>query len=559
MTNQHEDGLTISDFVSIMIRRRWTALGVAAGVFGTLAAYAYLSTPVYRATSLLVIEKVSDVVTQNGPDRAPDEDYLATQARLIVSETALGKVYADLSLAKTEEFGNGLHALRKRVTVLTVPRTRLTQVNVESKDPKLAAAIANALAGNYVKGNLDSQLFMPKNVLHVLQTRAKGPEAQRIYESLPAVIENTLIQDIKSQILKGEVALAELRATYADGHPTVLAMQGQLALMRAARARELENVVRSVTTKLSGQLRPNNVRVVDAAQPPLKPARPRKNLALLLGVLGGLCLGVLSALGLESLDETVRTHTDLQRKLGLAFLGEIPLTRPKKGDKIYSPLVASQESLPGEAFRDLRTMVAVSKAPSDPFLLVTSTIQQEGKSFVATNLAVSLSQLGRKVLIIDGDLRRPSQHRNLAFAAKAGLSDFLSGIEGDLSKLTRRTDLPNLDVIPAGKRPANPSELLNTEQMRQLIEWARQRYDRVVVDCPPVFPVGDVLLWGRHVSASILVSRAGRTRVPLIQMACERLRAGGIDVLGGVLNGTRVGPLSYAYGFSRLDEEGAAS
>lgn len=557
MMNNHEGALTVSDYVSILSRRRWTALGAAAAVFGLLAAYAFLSTPVYRATTLLVIEKVSDVVTQTNPDRAPDEDYLATQAKLIVSETALRKVYDDLRLDRTEEFRAGLHRLRTRATVLTVPRTRLCQVNVESVDPKLAAAVSNALAQNYVKSNLDNQLFMPKHVLVALQTRAKGPDAEKIYESLPAVIENQLIQDIKGQILKGEVALAELKATYTDGHPAVLAMQRQLGLMRAARARELDNVVRSVTTKLSGQLRPNNVRIVDPAQPPPKPARPRKNLALVIGLIGGAIFGVLCALGLDGLDETVRTHTDLERKLGLPFLGEIPMSRPKKGERVYAPLVSSEETLRGEAFRDLRTMVTVARPPADKLLLVTSTIQQEGKSFVATNLAVALSQLGRKVLIIDGDLRRPAQHRNLSASAKAGLSDYLSGAAADPALVARRTDLANLDVIAAGKRPNNPSELLNTEQLAQLVEWARQRYDRVVVDCPPVFPVGDVLLWGRHVNAAILVSRAGWTRLPLVQMACERLRAGGIDVLGGVLNGARVGPLSYAYGLSRLDE-GAA-
>lgn len=547
--NDKDTELGLTDYLGILYRRRWTATLVAAAVFGALAAYAYKATPVYRASTLLVIEKVNDIVSENRGSQPPDEDYLATQAKLIVSETALRRVYDELALSKTPQFAGGLGSLRVAASVLAVPRTRLSYVNVESPDPKLAAAVSNALAENFVKSNLENQLFMPKNVLAVLRTRAKGPGAQKIYESLPAVIDNPLIQDIKSQILKGELALAELRSKYTDGHPSVMAVEAQLGLMRAARERELDNVVRAVTTKLSGQLRPNNVRVVDPAPVPTKPARPRKNLALALGLLGGLGLGILAALGLESLDQTVRTHNDLRGKLGLPFLGEIPLARPKRGAKVYAALAGPEESVSSEAFRDLRTMVDIARQGADtPCLLVTSAKQQEGKSFVATNLAVAQSQLGRRILLIDGDLRRPSQHRNLGVACESGLGDYLSGSVADVSELVLKTEVPNLDLLAAGKRPTNPSELLNTDNVRQLVEWASRRYDSVIIDCPPIFPVGDVLLWGRSVRSAVLVSRSGRTRLPLVQMACERLGAGGIKVLGGVLNGARAGELSYAYG-----------
>lgn len=545
--NEQDGGPTLSDYLGMLRRRRWSALGVFAAAFAALAAYAFLATPVYRAGTLVFIEKVSDGVTSGGY-QAPDEDYLATQSKLIVSETALRRVYEDLRLANVEEFKGGLGALRKAVSVLAVPRTRLCYVNAESADPRLAAAISNALAQNFVKRNLEHQLYMPKHVLAALQSRAKGPEARRIYESLPAVIGNPLLQQIKGQILQREVQLAELRSRYTENHPDVAGAQSQLRLMRAARERELDNVVRSVETQLSGQLRPNNVRVVDPAQPPKSPSRPRKALALALGLAGGAALGLIAAVGLDGLDQTVRTHNDVERKLGMAFLGEIPLEPPKKGQKIYTPLVAVQDTVAGEAFRDLRTMVTIAnERTGDPFLLVTSTTQQEGKSFVATNLAVALSQLGRKVLIIDGDLRRPSQHHNLGCPSKPGLGELLSGQAEDPAPLIQRTDLPNLDLLSAGKRPSNASGLLNARQLPGLISWARGRYDRVIVDCPPVFPVGDVLLWGRHVRPAILVSRYGRTRMPLIQLACRRLKAGGMELVGGVLNGARPSELTYAY------------
>lgn len=547
MNNHDTDAaLTLSDALAVFSRRRRTIALVAFGVFSALAAYAYRATPIYRASSLVSIDRIVDVLVQTGYQ--PDEDYLATQAKLIVSDSALSRAYEELKLERTPDFAGGVPVLRLAVSVLAVPRTRLCTVNAESTDPALASRIANALAQNFVAQNLNHQLAMPRHVLAALQTRAAGPEAEKVYESLPAVINNSLIQQIKADILRAELALADLRGRYKDAHPAVAAMESQLGLLHAARKRELGHIVSSVKTQLAGQLRPNNVRVIDAARVPSRPVRPRKSLALLLGSLGGLALGLLAALGLESLDETVRSHTDLERKLGLPFLGEIPHSTRKKGDRVYAPLVAKRESLPGEAFRDLRTMLAIAgRRVPDPFLLVTSTMQQEGKSFVATNLAVSLSQLGRKVLIIDGDLRRPAQHLNLGTQARKGLADLLSGRVDDPAELVQKTELPQLDVVAAGGRPANASELLDTEQLARLVEWSRQRYDRVVVDCPPVFPVGDVLLWGRHARSSILVARCGRTPAPLVQMACQRLRAGGLDLLGGVLNGSRSGALSRVY------------
>lgn len=548
-THEPAETRSFSHYVDVLRRRRWTALGVFALVFGTLASYALFATPVYRASALVTIEKVSDPVAQTGGYQPPDEDYLATQAKLIVSETALRKVYHDLKLGESEEFASGLGSLRGRVNVLSVPRTRLVYVNAESVQPRTAAAISNALAENFVKQNLDNQLSMPKDVLNTLVSRAKGPAAQKVYESLPQVLGNHLLQDLKSQILKGELSLTELRAKYTDEHPAVAATAAQLALIRAARARELDNVIRSVVTQLSGQLRPNNVRIIDPAGVPKAPARPRTHLALALGLFGGLALGLIAALARDSVDETVRTHQDVEKKLGLPFLAEIPHARPRRGRRIYEPLVDESTTIGAEAFRDLRTMLAVARHPSpDPFLLVTSTVQQEGKSFVATNLAVALAQLGRKVLLVDGDLRRPSVSHNMGASEKAGLSDFLAGKIVDAQKLLQKTDVPHLDVIAAGQQQLDASKLLNGAHLAELVAWARSRYDRVIVDCPPVFPVGDVLLWGRHVRPTILISRCGRTRVPLIQLACDRLRAGGVEVIGSVLNGAKPGALSYAYG-----------
>jgi capsular exopolysaccharide synthesis family protein len=539
-------------YLKILSRRRRIFVLVSVLGFLMMAAYAFLSKPVYQASALVSVDRLSsDIAAPNPADERPDTDdsYFETQFNLINSETQLRRVYDELKLWDRAEFAHGVRSLRKAVSVLPVPHTRLCTVTAESKDPALAAAIAGGLANAFVKKNLENQLFMSKNELGALQSRTRDADARLMIESLPAVVNNKLIQDIKTQIFNGEAALADLRTRYTSSYPEVQALESRLASMRKVRDHEMENILGSLKTELSGQLRANNVRVVDEPAVPREPVRPRKALILFLGVPFGLALGFLAAFLLDTFDQTVQTHQDVERRLGLPFLGQIPYTRRRKDAKIYEPLVSADVSPSSEAFRNLRTIVDLAhKAEDDPFMLVTSALQAEGKSFVATNLAVALSQLGQKVLIVDGDLRRPNQHLNLYSAGKTGLSDFLSGGVADAAHVAQRTVIPNLDIVTCGALPKNPAELLNAAHMAKFISWARGRYNRVLIDCPPVFPVSDVLLWGRHVNTAIFVARYGHTRVPLIQTACARLRNGGALILGGVINAARLGTTRYADG-----------
>jgi tyrosine-protein kinase Etk/Wzc len=137
---------------------------------------------------------------------------------------------------------------------------------------------------------------------------------------------------------------------------------------------------------------------------------------------------------------------------------------------------------------------------------------------------------------------------NLVSGVKLGLSDYLAGGVSDAAVVVQKTSIANLELVTCGSRPKNPSELLNAHHLAKLLAWARGRYHRVIVDCPPVFPVSDVLLWGKHVSSSIFIARSGHTRVPLIRTACARLRIGGVRIVGGVINGARTRTTRYADG-----------
>lgn len=552
--NQQTPDSDIAAYVAILVKRRRIVVLVSLLGFSLMAAYAVLTAPVYEAAALVSVDKpVSDPAASHDAEREGellDNGYYETEFKLISSATQLQRVFEELKLANTPEFGaGGVKALSQSVAVLQVPRTRLASVSVQSTNPALAAKIASALAHDFVKRNLDNQLFMSKNMLGALQSRTSDPATQRIIEELPQVVENKLIQDIKTQIFNSEAALADLKTRYTSNYPEVQALESRLASMRKVRDHEIANILGSLKTELSGQLRANNVRVVDEPVVPRTPIRPRKMLALVLGIPIGLAFGFLAAFLAETFDQTVQTHSDVEQRLGLAFLGQIPVARRKKGATIYAPLVSTDVTPSSEAFRNLRTVLDLSsRASEDPFLLVTSTVQAEGKSFVATNLAVVLSQLGQKVLVIDGDLRRPNQHLNLSSGVKHGLSDYLAGSVTDAAHVAQKTGVANLELVTCGSQPKNPAELLNAQHLAKLLAWARGHYQRVIVDCPPVFPVSDVLLWGKHVNSTIFVARSGHTRVPLIKTACARLRLGGVKIVGGVINGARTRTTRYADG-----------
>lgn len=206
-----------------------------------------------------------------------------------------------------------------------------------------------------------------------------------------------------------------------------------------------------------------------------------------------------------------------------------------------------------EAFRTLRTALTLSADVCDR-ILISSPEPGDGKTTVSANLAVSFAQAGKRTLIIDADLRKPGMTARFELKKCAGLSDVL--LAGDslaeiAPQLVQSTQLENLDVLPAGARQPNPSELLSGSRFGELLAWAESCYDRVLVDCPPVLAVSDAQLVGRLVDGAILVVRPEKNHRRLVVRACESFSATGSTVLGVVANGLSVessGGYGYGYG-----------
>ncbi|MBO9500307.1 polysaccharide biosynthesis tyrosine autokinase [Brevundimonas sp. A19_0] len=289
---------------------------------------------------------------------------------------------------------------------------------------------------------------------------------------------------------------------------------------------------------VTGGVTSNNVSMVDRANPPGSPSSPNLPLNLMLALTMGLTIGVVAALLIEALDDRLTTPDDVEAKLGVPALGVIPmLDREKTPDEalrdIRSPF--------SEAYYSLRTALQFSTSHGAPrSLLVTSTRPGEGKSTTAFATALNLSRIGKRVLLVDGDLRNPSMHRVLEIENSQGMSNFLSGLS-ELTGVVRKTPYSTLDFIPCGPLPPNPAELWGGSRLQDLLDQAFAVYDHVVIDGPPVLGFADAPVLASSVEGTLFVLESRITGRRQARGALRRLMMGHGRVLGAVLTKFQAG------------------
>ncbi|MBC8243796.1 MAG: polysaccharide biosynthesis tyrosine autokinase [Verrucomicrobia bacterium] len=429
---------------------------------------------------------------------------------------------------------------------------------------------------------------------------AAAGEAERVFEetkqygTIPDVATDTEVRKIRGDLALAEAELAEILKRYLDKHPKVIEKRGKIESLKVgladserrifdsilnqaelarATALSLQGVLvvrkseqqaknqqsieyyalereakqsetmynlalqRLKETELQEKDIVQNMHVIDLATAQMDPIKPKKMLTLFLGIVGGLGAGFGLAFFVNFLDDSIKSQDDVEAYLKLPFLGYIP--NIKTTSVIERDLQAHlhPQSNSAESFRTVRAAIALSQRAGDLHVVaVTSTVPAEGKSLVASNHAIVMAQTGVKTLLVDFDLRRPSVHKAFQLQSPRGLSSYLLGKADSIDEIVHHTEVPNLDVICCGAVPNNPSELAGSQRMRDFIEEVRNKYDKIMFDCPPVSAVSDPLMIAAATDGIIFVSKFNKIRREHARKTVQRIQDAGINIVGVCIN-----------------------
>lgn len=430
------------------------------------------------------------------------------------------------------------------------------------------------------------------DAIRQLQKSAQGDETWA--EAVPGA-SDTAIQDLKRRFIEQRAVCVELSERYLPEHPKMIECNSRLASVREDFLRSLANVVRKAETELatavneeknltrllasardeafqlgkrqiefdnlsreaennrrlydsvlrrlkdielSGLLRTTNVRVLDAARPAFVPIKPDVRRTVMMALVFGLFLGCCVVVLLEFLENTVASQADVEERLGLAFLGFVPRVDQKGENPRERDLYVHRQpkSSVAECCRAIRTNL-LFMSPDKPFktLVVTSSGPQEGKSTTCIFLGVAMAQSGNRVLLLDTDMRRPRLHKAFGVPNDVGISSLVVG-EGTLDSAVKSTEVPNLFVLPCGPIPPNPAELLHTQAFADLLKAAGQKFDRIILDSPPLNAVSDSAVLATQTDGVVLVLRAGKTNRESARQALRSLADVQAQMYGAILN-----------------------
>lgn len=322
------------------------------------------------------------------------------------------------------------------------------------------------------------------------------------------------------------------------------------------RARDLANalsdefvvMVRELETPAPGVRPDARVVVEQRASVPASPVTPKKKRNIAAGLAAGLALGVGLALLREMLDNTVKDRDTLEQITGVGMVGSVPLDKDRREQPAIS--FETDNSLIAEAFRKIRTNLQFLAVDNPPrVIVVTSSAPGEGKTTTAINIALALAEAEHNVVLVDGDMRRPSLAKYLSLVGSVGFSTVLSGA-ATLADVLQQTKYPHLTVLAAGPTPPNPSELLGSQAAGRVLADLRSQFDYVIIDSSPLLAVTDGAILATHADGTLLMSRFGQTKRDQLAHAAGTLTDVGAALLGAIVTMTPTrGSSTYAYSY----------
>jgi capsular exopolysaccharide synthesis family protein len=474
------------------------------------------------------------------------------------------------------QIDSALTTVRIRREEARARRSELAKVTPESP----MDVPANELLNSPMLSSLRNVYLGQQREYDSLLARGKGtnhPDMKAVAVSL----EDTRIafmEEIKNMTGALDHDLSELDSQYTGIRKLFKEAEGQaldlnlleIEYNRLMRAKQNDEKLYSLVTErskesdLTKMLRINNVRVVERPSMPRLPVTPNVPMNIAGGLLAGLVLGLAAAIGKEQLDRSIKTPDSLEREVGVPFLGLLPSTgsagTPYGSARRRSTSVTPEPEGPpeltvhhfptsgaAEAARAMRTNI-LFMSPDKPFrtLLITSAGPAEGKTTIACCIGIAMAQAGRRVCLLDCDMRRPRLHRVFGFDRDVGITTALIDMR-DVDQVAFPTEVPNLSVVTTGPLPPNPAEILHSEAFGKLLASLKERFDCVILDSPPVVPVTDAAVLSTLVDGTVLVVRAFHTTKDLARRARRALSDVGGRLVGTVLNAVDLDRHEYGY------------
>jgi len=485
--------------------RRWAWLLILVTFLSGVAAYllSKRTTPVYQAVTTVLINEAPATRNTDYTSIMTSERLAQTYSQLMTKQPVLEGVITRLKLPLSVD------DLKRTIQVQPVQNTTLIEVRVEDTDPARAAQVANTLVDEFANQNQVLQAGKYKSSKDSLSTQLAemNRQIQSTSDQIAALSTDSSNQADRDRL---EANLAQYRQTYAY----LLQTYEQV---RLTEAQSTSNVIQA-----------------EAATVPARPIRPRTFTNTLLTMVVGLMLAAGAIFLIEALDDTLKGPDQVTNQLGLPVLGLI--TRHDIADG--QPVTLSQpRSQAAEAFRSLRTNIQYASVDKPlRTLLVTSPTPAEGKSTVAVNLSVVMAQAGKRVALIDADLRRPRVHKLLAISNHSGISELFVQPKVVLNGSLQTTAVPDLIAMTSGDLPPNPAELLGSEKMGEIVRQVGEQADILVIDSPPVLAVTDSSVLAPRVDGVLLVFKPGVTHLGAAHQTVEQLQRLGANLLGVVLN-----------------------
>ncbi len=453
-------------------------------------------------------------------------------------------------------------ALTKAKTERLQKEAAYVQLRAVQEDPRKVELFPSILASEFIQQQKSTLAQLKREQVELSQRLGdRHPDMIKVrtaIETVDARIRSEIGELVQAVQIEYQTALAQEQSLSAalDGQRGQALQMNRMAIGYSALLRDVESgkqiyealLRRGLELGVSGQIKTSNVRVVDAAEVPTRPVWPRPGLSVLLGIFAGLAFGIGLAFFFEYMDDRMKTPDDIESHLGLASIGLIPEIKGRQAGA--SMLGARAPARMVEAFAVLRTNVIFSRTQSgSASIVVTSTGPREGKTLVASNLAVAMAQADRRVVLIDADMRRPRAHEVFDLSAEPGLSNVIVGANTLAESLRQTPDYPNLWVLPAGRVPPNPAELLGSKRCTDLIDSLKREFDLILIDTPPVMSVTDAAVLAHGASGVLFVVAADETSRHLAHDALAQLTRTRGRFVGAVLN--RVDLDRHAYYYSR--------